>query len=580
MSRLECTTCHQHLPLDVDSCDQLLVHYNWCEKVRIREKFFSCPYCNDTVHRGSIKKHLGSKSKKQCTMNVALTLQFMSCVCKKYAESHRPVCIVCNEKRWPYLGHRAELDPVCETCRFNITSGNTTKLRDRDLAGCAICGCQCSEKFVTYWASELESLFIGENCLGKLESPASKKAAMVATMKQAKVKKFVETAMTSAHIHQKAQSVISSDFAMNLNKSNSNKESQYFASSSASKSVQGIHEQTKNENPLSSIAVSLNGSSSGLQSHFFISSRTSKSLQSGMFLMKQTAAQDHSSILNKSETEAPVIKQIKLDHCDLPIPTRASSGGFIPITGSFKINNRMKLPFASLASIADNPGDGETMVPRSSTGINKVQSIVQGGVPYTLLLPNDAPKVVFRRCMPNITSDSVESPRTVFRAIKPCPDIPPISVNDDASDADAVQSTESPLIISFRSKSQESVPSDVSLSQSCKITSRPSSLFQVGMEPQQQKYVIKYISTLTDSGQKKNSDQLDEKNNSCIVIKTSCNTSKTDVPILKPPWVAQVYKTNENVCSEEWEGNGKLEKKRKRKPLVKTKKEREVIDLD
>lgn len=121
----------------------------------------------------------------------------MSCMCREYAEDNKPVCVVCNEKCWPYIGHRAELDPVCEPCRVNIISGNTTELLVRDVTGCAICSKYCSQKFVTYWASDLESLFIGEHCIEKLKAPIPELSEERIKLKNEKVKKLVELVANS-----------------------------------------------------------------------------------------------------------------------------------------------------------------------------------------------------------------------------------------------------------------------------------------------------------------------------------------------------------------------------------------------
>lgn len=586
-SRLQCINCHQYFPLDVEGCDQVVIHYTWCQELFSREKFFSCPYCNDLVHRGSIKKHLGLKSKRQCTKNVAVTLQLMSCVCKWYAERHRPVCIVCNEKCWPYLGHRAELHPVCETCRFNIISGNTTKLRDRDLAGCAICGWQCSEKFVTYWASELESLFIGEHCISKLESPVTQKAVEMANMKEAKVRKLLETALASPDIQKEHSKDMSSDVAVSA------KESSGSTSSKMYKSSENVYEKAQTDNTDSDNVLCLNEWSSNNDSQSFVFSNTSKLLKSDGCLVNQTTEKDLGRITGKNRTKAPVTKtiskQIKPTQYDLPAPTRATTGGFIPITGSFQINNKSKLPFASIASVKDNPSDGKTLVSKASIDIDEVKSIVQSGVPYTLLLPDDTPRVLFRRCLPKITSDGVESPKTVFRPIKPHPEITCKSEDNDLLKAVVMQSRENPvchsgiakMTLSTRSKSEGIDLSNESSNQSNQVGHSCSTSFQVSMKAQQPKYIIKYVSTLTDSSQK-NSDHHDNKKSPCIIIKTSSSTMKTEAHHeSNQPWVAKIIKTPNDVCSEDWQGNGKVfERKRERKPMMKVKQDNEIVNLD
>ncbi|KAK3869158.1 hypothetical protein Pcinc_025521 [Petrolisthes cinctipes] len=197
LNRLECNKCFLQLPLNIENCDQIVIHHFWCLKLYSGAKTLNCLFCNKDVARSYIRKHLGSQCKRRCSLNVATILQMMSCVCRKYAEDHKPVCVVCNDKCWPYLGHRAELDPVCEPCRYNIISGNTTKLLVRDVTGCAICSKYCSKKFVTYWASELESLFIGERCIEKLKEPIPEDSEEIIAMKKIKIQKLVDLAVDS-----------------------------------------------------------------------------------------------------------------------------------------------------------------------------------------------------------------------------------------------------------------------------------------------------------------------------------------------------------------------------------------------
>ncbi|KAK4292741.1 hypothetical protein Pmani_034503 [Petrolisthes manimaculis] len=197
LNRLECNKCFLQLPLNIENCDQIVIHHFWCLKLYSGAKTLTCLFCNKEVARSYIRKHLGTQCKRRCTLNVSTVLQMMSCVCRKYAEDHKPVCVVCNDKCWPYLGHRAELDPVCEPCRYNIISGNTTKLLVRDVMNCAICSNYCSKKFVTYWASELESLFIGERCIEMLKEPIPEDSEEIIAMKKIKIQKLVDLAVDS-----------------------------------------------------------------------------------------------------------------------------------------------------------------------------------------------------------------------------------------------------------------------------------------------------------------------------------------------------------------------------------------------
>ncbi|XP_045626256.1 uncharacterized protein [Procambarus clarkii] len=336
LSRAECTNCGQQVPLDVDSSDQLALHYNWCRKLISDDKYISCPYCNELVHRGSIKKHLNVKSKKQCTMNITSTLQLMSCVCKQYSVEHRPVCVVCNEKCWSYLGHRMELNPVCEGCRINIISGNTTKLKNRDLAACAICSYQCSKKCVTYWASELEAVFIGENCIKKLKEPLIHKSISVADAMEAKIRKLIEMA------------VASEQFSMDLERA-----------------------QAKN------ISTSV---------ECLTESHTSNSDKySSNFTNTVQEAKDKKNVMNcnfsQSESEKSMVKH------DLPVPSRVTNGHFIPITGSFRINAGNPLPFAKLATTSDtqNPHKTVPVTSISAPAVPKSKVVIQSDVSKNFL---------------------------------------------------------------------------------------------------------------------------------------------------------------------------------------------------
>lgn len=174
----------------------------WCKNKDSNDsKTVLCLFCNERINRSGIRKHLHNRSRR-CKRVDALILQLMSSVCEDYAHKHKPICIVCDEREWPYKGHRYDMEPVCESCHLNITSGNTTKLAQRDVIVCAICGLHCANKYVTYWASEMESLFIGESCIKKLKNPKPKLSEEFASLKASKLKTFIETTLPSVTVQE------------------------------------------------------------------------------------------------------------------------------------------------------------------------------------------------------------------------------------------------------------------------------------------------------------------------------------------------------------------------------------------
>lgn len=547
LSRIQCSKCGQQLPLDVARCDELALHYSWCRKLFRDDRFMSCPYCNEFIHRSSLKKHFSLKSKKQCTMYVASTLQLMSCMCKEYAEKHRPFCIVCNEKCWSYIGHRAELNPVCEACRINIISGNTTKLKNREMAACAICSHQCSKKFVTYWASELEALFIGEHCIKKLKDPITQEVIKLADATEANVRRLVEMA------------VVTDQLSKNLR------------IQTCSKSYAAMH---------------LNGTNIS-NSKGFIISNCGK-------LKKNQTANHCDKILEKSESVTSV------ENCDLAVPNKAVNGRFIPILGSFRITNcDNPLPFAKLSAISDNTNTSDTVTFRPISKVDN-QDIEQSGVPYSLLLANNSSKIVFRRCLPNIT-ENVVSPNTVFKALDSFNETSK-SVNKSVPNTDTVHYKENTKYVpeiakmtsSTRCESEGNVLSNVSPNRlnlqsfwelsskvvaSKVITSSKPVASKVITNSSPVKYVVKLLKS-SDVQQDTTKDEKNEGNANHIIIKTSSSNSVKKGCQVAPPRIAQVIKTSDDLFTNESNINDRLLSRAIMKPISTNIEDTEVVTLD
>lgn len=180
----------------MENTEQIILHMIKCKKNYSEDGKITCLFCNKKISKSFIRKHLHHRSLR-CKMVKTLILQLMSSVCENYANKHRPVCIICNKRKWSYKGQGCQMDPVCELCCLNIIIDETTTLVHRDVAVCVICGLHCSDKYVTYWASKMESLFIGETCIKKLKKPKLKLSNESVELKAAKLKSFIETAVSS-----------------------------------------------------------------------------------------------------------------------------------------------------------------------------------------------------------------------------------------------------------------------------------------------------------------------------------------------------------------------------------------------
>lgn len=158
-----------------------------------------CVFCNERIKRRSIREHLHHRTKR-CNKVDALTLQLMTSVCEDYAYKHKPRCILCNEREWPYKGHWGEMKPVCESCHLSITS-NTKMSVLEDAVVCAICGFYCCDKYILYWAGKIKSFSIGESCIEKLKNPKIKLSEETASLRAAKLKSSIKAALSSVTIH-------------------------------------------------------------------------------------------------------------------------------------------------------------------------------------------------------------------------------------------------------------------------------------------------------------------------------------------------------------------------------------------
>ncbi|XP_042202942.1 uncharacterized protein LOC121880494 [Homarus americanus] len=497
LSRIECASCKNQFCLDVDTCDKLAVHHNWCGKSPGDKNYCECIYCKENIHRFTIKRHLCEQSKKACQKFVPVTLQLMSAVCKEYAEEHRPVCIVCNEQRWPFIGHRAELNPVCEPCRVNITSGKTTKLTPRDMAGCAICSSQCSKKFVTYWASEMETLFIGENCIKKLRNPVTKRVITIADNKEHKIRGLVEMAISSSQI------------SGNLMKNP--------IDNSSSKFVVSLKK---------CIDTNLNQSSAN--------SVGKKSRENKTSNVRETKT---------SETKTR-----------FPVPKKVTDGHFVPITGSFRITNGGNpLPFATLATVADDTTE-------ISQGLNGGKGLFQNGEPYTLLLPNDTSNLLLRSSLPSVAKNAVDNPKTVFRAHESS-SVVSECVSDKAPEADTTNYKENTgeeekitrIIVSSRPEAGGSVLSSVSPNQL-----NYKSWFQVNStKPSPLKYIVKLQNNSVNTVPDESKHQQSETKSNHIIIRTSSSgpqRAKSSVST-STPRIAKVIKYSNSVFSSNMKQN-------------------------
>lgn len=537
VSRLECSSCNHQLICNIENSEDIVVHSHWCQKINyVDGKRAVCLFCNVAVPIGCIRKHLRCRSKRRCKKVDVLTLQLMSSVCENYVQQHKPICIVCNEKEWPYKGHRSELAPVCESCRLNITSGNTTRLVNRDVTGCAICGLHCADKFVTYWASEMESLFIGEGCLEKLKKPELKPSEEVVALKATKLNTLIETSLSSVTVQENSEN---------------NHNTPRLAPNILSKYEDTIEK---------------------FSSHIQVNDRKRKSV-----------TKDNLSVnsLNQGKVTkgkfVPVTGSFKILNSNISLPF----ANLMPnCLFSDSKESEEKMATENTSSVANINASASVVNCKDLEGQSGAESSLTPKVGGAEVCKTKNTVIKFQENVPHKTYGTTKQ----YPLIAYCKKIVKVDTQQQPAPEDSnfnlkiiteAGSKSDTNTLSTVSSSQPSVIETPVNSESCSSIAVSRAVLNVATEAQKPKYVIKYA---TAPGAKSSDGTENVVDREHIVIKTSSGTSFTSSKV-KPPRLGKIIKTNKIVCGGAWDET-KLSENNHRKQIVSNIKPSSVVLLD